>query len=68
MPKLPRGLFRRGRAYYARLRVEGRDVWRSLGPEYGQACRKLAQLRAEAGEPRLLARLQTPLGVVELRS
>ena len=28
----------------------------------------LAQLRAEAGEPRLLARLETPLGVVELSS
>ena len=46
MPKLPRGMFKRGRAYYARLSVEGRDVWRSLGPEYGHACRKLAQLRA----------------------
>jgi hypothetical protein len=29
---------------------------------------KLTQLRAEAGEPRLLARLQTPLGAVELSS
>ena len=46
MPKLPKGMFRRGRSYYARVRVEGKDVWRSLGAEYGAAGRKLRQLRA----------------------
>lgn len=52
MPKLPKGMFRRGRSYYARLRVEGRDVWRSLGSEYGGAARRLRELRGSS----------TPLG------
>lgn len=46
MPKLPRGMFRRGRSYTVRLRIDGREVWRSLGDEFGEACRKLALLRA----------------------
>lgn len=46
MPKLPRGMFKRGESYTARLRVDGRDVWRSLGVDYGVACRKLAQFRS----------------------
>ena len=45
MPKLPKGMFRRGRSYAVRRRENGRDRWISLGPEYGEACRKLAALR-----------------------
>lgn len=45
MPKLPKGMFRRGGSYSVRRRENGRDRWISLGPEYGEACRKLAALR-----------------------
>ena len=55
MPKLPKGMFQRGRAYYVRLRGEGGDVWRSLGRDYPEACRKLRQLRT--GETPLDGRL-----------
>ena len=52
MPKLPKGMFKRGPSYYVRLRVSGKDAWRSLGSEFGEACRQLSRIRA--GE--------TPLG------
>ncbi len=55
MPKLPKGLFKRGKSYTVRLRVDGKDVWRSLGPDLQEAKRKLRQLRA--GETPLTARL-----------
>ena len=45
MPKLPRGLFKRGSAYYVRKLVGGRDRWISLGYDYDTACRKLAAVR-----------------------
>ena len=45
MPKLPKGMFRRERAFYVRLREGGRDKWRSLGCDYEEACRKLRALR-----------------------
>jgi hypothetical protein len=45
MPKLPKGMFKRGQSYYVRVRVDGRDVWRSLGAEYGAASRKLTEMR-----------------------
>ena len=45
MPKLPKGMFKRGQSYYVRVRADGRDVWRSLGAEYGEASRKLAEIR-----------------------
>jgi integrase len=46
MPKWPRGMCQRGKVYYAQLRIDGRDVWRSLGREHGPACDKLAKIRA----------------------
>ena len=46
MPKLPRGMMKRGKSYYARLKVGGKEVWRSLGEDYVEAKEKLAQLRA----------------------
>jgi integrase len=45
MPKLPKGMFRRGGPYSVRLHEDGCDHWISLGPEYGEACRKLAAMR-----------------------
>lgn len=46
MPKLPKGMFRRGQAFCARLHVDGRERWRSLGQDYRAACRRLRELRA----------------------
>lgn len=43
MPKLPKGMFKRGESYYTRLRKGGRDVWRSLGSDYREACRLLRE-------------------------
>lgn len=54
MPKLPRGMFRRGSSYYVRIFSGGRDAWRSLGKEYEEACRKLRALRRD--EPVALTR------------
>jgi integrase len=45
MPKLPKGMFRRGGSYCVRHWKDGRDRWVSLGSEYGEACRKLTGLR-----------------------
>ena len=44
MPKLPKGMFKRGRAYYTRKRTLGRDRWISLGSDYTEASRKLSRL------------------------
>src|SRR5262245_37181695 len=44
MPRLPRGMFRRGRAYYVRLREGGGDQWRSLGTDLKQAKDKLREI------------------------
>ena len=45
MPRLPKGMFRRGQAFYARLYIDGRERWRSLGADYNAACRRLRELR-----------------------
>ena len=47
MPKLLKGMFRRGRGYYVRRLEDGRDRWVSLGLDYGEACRKLSALRRD---------------------
>ena len=46
MPRLPKGMFRRGRSYYVRLRKNHTDRWVSLGPDYDEASRTLRQIRA----------------------
>lgn len=44
MPKLPRGMFKRkGRGYYTRRWVNGRDRWISLGTDFEEASRKLRE-------------------------
>ncbi len=45
MPKLPRGMFRRGRSFYTRLFGGGRDRWLSLGKDYEEACTRLLRIR-----------------------
>jgi len=45
MPKLPKGMFRRGRSFYVRRREKGKDRWHCLGSDYEDACRKLRQVR-----------------------
>lgn len=53
MPKLPRGMFRRGKGgtYYHRVRQGGKDKWVSLGKEYDEACRRFHALRSGAMTP-----------------
>ena len=60
MPKLPKGMYRRGRVFYVRLQRGGKDVRRTLGSEYEEACRSLRALRREEltplDAPRVLVR------------
>lgn len=46
MPKLPRGMFRRGPSFYTRLRSGGADRWVSLGSDLDEARRRLQELRS----------------------
>ncbi len=45
MPKLLKGMFKRGRSFYYRVRDNYGDRWISLGPDYDEACRRLRELR-----------------------
>ena len=45
MPKLLKGMFKRGRSYYVRLRRNGGDRWVSLGSDYDKACRRVREMR-----------------------
>jgi integrase len=45
MPKLPKGMFRRGKAFYVRDRQGGKDRWLSLGSDYPEALRQLRAVR-----------------------
>src|SRR5262249_19956975 len=51
MPKLPRGMFKRGKRFYFRERINYRDKWVSLGPASTEACRKLQEMRAGIAPP-----------------
>src|SRR5678815_3715248 len=51
MPKLPRGMFRKGGGYYFKRKKAGKQTWFSLGTEYESACRKLRELRQESYLP-----------------
>lgn len=54
MPKLPKGMFRRGQSFCVRLHVGGWERWRSLGDDYRHACRRLRELRkGEVLTPRI---------------
>jgi integrase len=45
MPKLPKGMFKRGSSFYVRTYEGGTDRWKSLGSDYEVACRKLREIR-----------------------
>lgn len=45
MPRCPKGMFRRGKRFYVRLRGDYGDRWISLGSEYEEACRRLREIR-----------------------
>jgi integrase len=45
MPRLMKGMFRRGGSFCTRFHQGGQDRWISLGPDYGLACTKLRQIR-----------------------
>src|SRR5262245_30028450 len=47
MPRPMKGMFRRGESWYVRIYQGGRDVWRSLGSDYGVACEKLKLIRSK---------------------
>jgi integrase len=47
MPKLPRNMVKRGRAFYFRHIVNGRVIRRSLGTDYHEALRRLRSLKSE---------------------
>jgi integrase len=51
MPRLMKGMFKRGRVYYARFYRGGREQWISLAPDYETACRKLRHIRDEGAPP-----------------
>jgi integrase len=50
MPKLPKGMFKRGKSWYTRLRNGGKDRWISLGRDYTEASFRLRDIRRQ-GEP-----------------
>jgi len=53
MPKMPKGMFKRGSSFYVRRKVAGKDRWMSLGPDFAVACRALLRLRiGESVRPR----------------
>jgi integrase len=45
MPKLPNGMYRRGRAYYYRTQRNGKDTRVSLGTDYEAASRRFRDLK-----------------------
>jgi len=46
MPKMPKGMFKRGPSYYVRLFRGGRDRWVSLGGDLEAANRRMTALRS----------------------
>jgi integrase len=44
MPRLPKGMYRRGKAYYVRVQRPGRDTRRSLGTNFEEAVRAYRRL------------------------
>lgn len=56
MPRLLKGMFKRGKSFYVRHRDNYRDRWVSLGSDYEEACRKLREVRrgkAPVGQKRV---------------
>ncbi len=51
MPRLPKGMFRRGRAFYLRDRRRGGDSWVRLADDYTEALNRFQEFKRE-GVPR----------------
>ena len=51
MPRLMKGIFKRGSGFYTRVWQGGRDRWISLGSDYQEACRQLRAIRREGTVP-----------------
>ena len=49
MPKRLKGMFKRGKSYYLRIREHYGDRWISLGPDYDEACSNYRELKT--GKP-----------------
>jgi len=47
VPRPLKGMFRRGDSWYVRIYRGGREVWRSLGSDYEDACKKLRKIREQ---------------------
>src|SRR5574337_1009330 len=47
MPRLPRGMVRKRKAYYLRSFRKGEETWTPLGSDYEVACARLRQLREQ---------------------
>ncbi len=60
MPRCPKGMFRRGRIFYVRLRNDYEDRWVSLGSDSEEACRRFREIRNGAAPA---ARLRVKEGV-----
>jgi hypothetical protein len=45
MPKLPKGMFRRGPSFYVRLWQDGQDKWVCLGEDFQEAKETLKATR-----------------------
>src|SRR2546425_7021573 len=45
LPKLPRGMFKRGRSYYVRVRENYGDRWICLGPDREEARKRHRELK-----------------------
>lgn len=45
MPKLPRGMVRKGGGYYFKRKRSGKQTWFSLGTDYDAACKRLRALK-----------------------
>lgn len=59
MPRPRRGMFRRGASWYWRDRSSGRDIWHSLGPDFGAAVEeydRLHRMRGRGSDSRALVR------------
>src|SRR5689334_16038406 len=47
MPRLPKNMIKRGRAFYYRESAGGQDKRLSLGTDYEEACRRLRSLKRD---------------------
>jgi integrase len=47
MPKLPKNMVKRGKAYVFRFKINGRSIRVALGSNYEEACRRLRSLKTD---------------------